>query len=280
MEPMRGGNNNVIKPWWMLIPLWGLDIPLVALAWGVLIAALFSIPMLTFGPLLLLFSMVWVYVLFTRVTRAMMGREVPYAEYYQGHAFLMLLVALCAFFATLWMLFFSVGQYLIAFFTVPLLISVVAHMPFLKKVPFFRELGLSVAFVFACAVPSYFYSFMYSPLHMLQNKHLWCLCVLFFLFQVEKARPLAGEAGERTAVWVPFGMALFFTACLYMLVQVGNGYEQHFYGSLCIATAFLHVLGRMRSRFQQDVWFSFHWGMMALPALLSISIYAPETWFH
>ena len=33
--------------------------------------------------------MVWVYVLFTRVTRAMKGREVPYAEYYLGHAFLM-----------------------------------------------------------------------------------------------------------------------------------------------------------------------------------------------
>ena len=277
---MNGGNNKVIKPWWMVIPLWGLDIPLVALSWGVLIAALFGIPMLTFGPLLLLFSMVWVYVLFTRVVRAMMGREVPYAEYYLGHAFPMLLVAMCAFFATLWLLFFSVGQYLIAFFTLPLLISFIAHAPVLKQLPFFRELGLSVAFVFACAVPSYFYSFMYSPLHMLQNKHLWCLAVLFFLFQVEKERPLDGEGGVRSAVWVPFGMALFFAACLFMVSTAGTVYERHFYGALCMATTFLHVLGRMRSRVPADVWFSFHWWMMALPALLSISLYAPETWFN
>lgn len=277
---MNGGNNKIIKPWWMVIPLWGLDIPLVSLAWGVLIAALFGIPMLTFGPLLLLFSMVWVYVLFTRVARAMMGRAVPYTEYYQGHAFPMLLVAMCAFFATLWMLFFNVGQYLIAFFALPLIVSVLAHAPILKKLPFFRELGLSVAFVFACAAPGYFYSFMYSPLHMLLNKHLWCLAGLFFLFQVEKERPCEGAVGAGTAVWVPFGMALFFTACLYLLSTAGTIYEQHFYGALCIATAFLHVLGRMRSRVPEDVWFAFHWGMMALPALLSISLYAPETWFH
>lgn len=278
---MNGGNEKVIKPWWMVIPLWGLDIPLVALAWGVLLAALFRIPLLTFGPMLLLFAMVWVYVLFSRVVRAMKGQAIPYVEYYLGHAFPMLLVAMCALLATLWLLFFSVGQYLIAFFCLPLFVSIMAHTPLLRRIPHFRELGGAVSFVFACAVPSYFYSYLYSPLHMLMNKHLWCLVILFFLFMVENNRPRQGEAGARASLWVPCGMVLFFCGCLYMLLQEHcTLYDSQFYASMCMATAFLHVIGRMRLRLQEDVWFAFHWGLMAVPALLSITLYAPETWFN
>ncbi len=273
--------RKTIKPWWMLIALWGIDVPLVALSWGVLIAALFGIPLLTFGPLLLLISMVWVYVLFTRVVRALAGEPVPYEDYYRGHAFLMLLVALCAFFASQWLLFFSVGKYLIAFFAVPFLVVLLTHVPILKKVPFARELGMGAAFVFSCAVPTYFYSYLYSPLHMFFNTHLWCLIVLFLLFMVERSRPTQGQEGGIASTWLPGGMIVFFVACFYMVLTTDNSsYEHHFYGTLCIATAFLHVMSKMRQRVNEAVWFSFCWGLMAVPALLGILLYAPETWLR
>lgn len=265
----------------MLIPLWCLDIPLVALSWGVLMSALFRIPFLTFGPMLLLFGMVWSLALYSRVSRAMKGQAVPYAEYYSGHGFPMLLLSVCALLATLWLLFFCVGQYIISFFFLPLLIAMMSKTPLLRRIPLFRELCLSIAFVFACAVPSYYYSFLYSPLHMLMNKHLWCMVVLFFLFLVEKKRLLRAESVSGSSIWSTCAVLLFFAACLYKLLQGEIApYDYQFYVTMCIAAAFLHVMMRMRSRMQEDVWFSFHWGLMAVPALLSVSLYAPETWFN
>lgn len=278
---VRTIEQKMIKPWWMLPALWGLDVALAALCWGVMIAALFGISLLTFGPLLLLFGMVWSYTLTTRVLRALMGRDVYFADYYRGHAFLMLIVALCVLLATLWLLFFNVGQYLISFFIIPLVVILAAHIPVLKKVPFYRELALSAGFVFSCAVPAYFYSFIYSPLHMVFNSHLWCLICLFFLFNVERYKPLNGEAGEKALVWVQAGVLLLFLPCVYKVLAPGEDlYEHHFYGAICIAAAGLHFISSCRKKISPPVWYAFCWLSMGVPALLGVLLYAPETWFN
>lgn len=268
-------------PWWMIPSLWGIDVALVALSWGVMIAALFGISMLTFGPLLLLFGMVWSYTLTSRVIRALLGRQVPYAEYFRGHSFPMLLVSLCSFLATLWLLFFNVGKYLIAFFTIPLIVAITAHMPAMKKIPFYRELTLSASFVFACAVPSYYYSFLYSPVQMLFNPHLWCVICLFLLFQVERNRPLKGSDEEKSADWVPAGLIILFVAFSYQVYRGGNTeYEHHFYSALCIGAAALHLVTKMRNNVLPSTWYALSWGFLAIPALLGILLFAPETWFN
>lgn len=271
----------MIKPWWMLPSLWGLDVAITALCWGVMIAALFGISLLTFGPLLLLFGMVWSYTLTTRVLRALMGRNVYFADYYRGHAFPMLIVALGVLLATLWLLFFNVGQYLISFFIVPLVVILAAHIPLLKQVPYYRELTLSAGFIFSCAVPAYFYGFMYSPLHMVFNSHLWCLICLFLLFNVERYKPLTGAEGEKAMVWVQAGLLLLFLPAMYMvLTSVDNLYDHRFYSTLCIAAAALHFISRWRHRVTPAVWYAFCWLSMGVPALLGVLLYAPETWFN
>lgn len=273
--------QKMIKPWWMLISLWGVDVAVAALCWGVMIAALFGISLLTFGPLLLLFGMVWSYTLSTRVVRALMGKNVPFAEYYRGHVFPMLPVAVGVLLATLWLLFFNVGQYLIAFFIVPLTVILMAHAPLLKYIPYYRELSYAAGFVFSCAVPAYFYGFIYSPLHMVFNSHLWCLICLFLLFNVERYKPTSGKDGERAEIWVQAGILVLFLPCVYMVLASDvSVYDHRFYGTICIAAAFLHFISRMRARVKESVWFAFCWLGMGMPALLGVLLYAPETWFN
>ncbi len=266
----------------MLPYLWGVDVAVVALCWGVMIAALFGISLLTFGPLLLLFGMVWCYTLTTRVLRALLGREdVTYAEYYRGHVFPMLLVALCVLLTTLWLLFFNVGQYLIAFFTIPMVVIIMKHAIILKKIPYFRELVTAAAFVFACAVPAYFYGFVYAPLQMLANSHLWCLICLFLLFNVERYKPLSGESGEKAVHYVQAGLVVLFIPCAYMVLSPHVSiYEHHFYGAICLAAACLHILSKLRFKLKENVWQAVSWPALAIPALLGVLLYAPETWFN
>ncbi|MBE6416982.1 MAG: hypothetical protein E7033_00785 [Akkermansiaceae bacterium] len=263
----------------MLFALWGVDVSLVALSWGVLIAALFRIPLLTFGPLMLLFAMTWVYTLTTRVLRSLSGRETAYAEYYRGHAFLLLLVSFCALLATMWLLLFCVGKFLIAFFAIPLVFALAAHMPLLKRIPFIKELLVSAAFVFACAVPAYYYGFRFSPLHMLFNKHLWCLIALFFLFNViraEKTRYPHIPGGA-----LSLGLALVFVTSLYsILAHDAVDYEHEFYCAVCIGCAAVHVLSVLRDKYAQPLSYICSWPLMAAPSLLGVLMFAPDMWFN
>lgn len=272
--------QKMIKPWWMLFSLWGVDVSVVALCWGVLIAALFGISLLTFGPLLLLFGVVWSYTLTTRALRALLGREMLFAEYYRGHVFPMLIVAFCVLLSTLWLLFFYVGQYLIAFFTLPLLFILAAHAPILKTMPHYKDLMQATAFVFACAVPAYYYGYLYAPLQMILNSHLWCLVCLFLLFNVERNKPLDGQAGEKAAIWVQTGLLILFVPSAYMALTGDTGiYDHQFYGTICIAAASLHYLSKWRHAMSAPVWFSLCWPGIGIPALLGILLFAPETWF-
>lgn len=262
----------------MLPALWGVDVSLVALSWGVMVAALFGIPLLTFGPLMLLFAMVWVYTLAIRVLRSLSGRVMSFAEYYRGHAFLFLLVAFCALLATGWLLLFCVGKYLIAFFAIPLLFALGAHVPLLKRVPYVRELLESAAYVLACAVPAYFYGFRFSPLHMLFNKHLWCLIGLFFIFNLVRAEKM--RYPNIPSGGISLGLSLLFIPSLYAVcVHDVDSYEHQFYCAVCIGCAAVHILSILRDKYPHTLCYIFSWPLMAVPALLGVLMFAPDMWF-
>lgn len=260
--------------------LWCIDVALAALSWGVLIAALFNVSLLTFGPLLVLFGLVWSHTLFSRVERALKGNNVMFSAYYKSHAFLMILLSLSAFAATLWLLAFEVGTALLPFFAVPIFIRCLGQAPFLSKIRYFKQLCMAAAFVFACAVPAYYYGFVYTLFGLISNPHLWCLVCLFFLFAVEREKPVNGHDGELAATWVPAGLLVLVIPCAYhaFFGNCGN-YEQNFYSTICIGAVCLHLLSTLRAKYNSTRWFVLCWVVMMLPALLGILLFAPQTWF-
>lgn len=267
-----------MRPWRYILSLWGVDIPLTALSWGVAIAALFQITMLTAGPLLLLTAMVWVVVLFTRVGRGIFPSDAPYAGYYRSRAFPMALMGLASLLASLWMLFFYVGQYLIYFSIVPVILLLLAHLPLLRQSIVFRLFFSAAAFVFACAAPAYFYSFFLSPADMLFNSQLWCLVCLFLLFMLERRG--MGKTGKLSSqvlsVIVTAGLFALFLLCCYQACAVS--YERGFYVTIAMGAACCHGLRRLRPHLSEDAWYALGWPFMAFPALLGVLLYAPEAW--
>jgi len=264
-----------LKQWWQAIPLWGVDVPVSALCWGVAIAAFFQITMLSVGPLLLLTAMVWVFVLFSRVRQALGSRQALYADYYRDCSVPMLLIGTGTLLAALWMLFFYVGQYVIHFAIVPLALLLMANMPLLRRISVFRLLCPSAAFVFACAVPAYCFSFFLHPLQMLLSPQLWCMICLFLLYNIERQRNR--KTVNMPAACVTVCLLALFLSCCYLGLHAEE-FQRGFYVTLAMGASCLHVLLRLRSKLSPDAWYAAGWGMMTLPALLGILIYVPETW--
>ena len=146
--------------------------------------------------------------------------------------------------------------------------------------PHYKDCMQAAAFVFACAVPAYYYGFLYAPMQMIFNSHLWCLVCLFLLFNVERNKPMAGQAGEKAVVWVQAGLLLLFIPCAFMVITSDTGiYDRQFYSTICIAAASLHYLSKWRHKLAESVWCALCWLVMGAPAVLGILLFAPETWF-
>lgn len=257
----------------MVLPLWGIDVPIAALSWGVAIAALFQITMLTAGPLLLLTAMVWVFVLVSRVAGALLNRPGMYRDYYRSRAVPMLLLGLGTLLAAVWMLFFYVGQYLINFAMAPLALMALAYMPGLRLVC--RLFCAAAAFVFACAAPASFFCFLVSPIQLLFSPRLWYLVCLFLFFNIERHRGY-GVSGIPSLLVTACLLALFAACCVFAFKTEGS--LQGFYITIAMGVAALQLLRRLRPRLSPDAWFSLGWALMTLPALLGVLIYAPGTW--
>ncbi len=263
------------KQWWLAIPLWGIDVPAAALCWGVAIAAFFQITLLTAGPLLLLAAMVWVFVLVSRVLGSLLNPRHLYAAYYRHCAAPMLLLGVGTLLAASWMLFFYVGQYLINFAMVPLLLVALAYLPGMSQA--LRLFCSAAAFVFACAAPASFFSFLMSPLQMFFSPQLWCLICLFLLFNIERRRGQGDQASGIPSSLVTLGLLALFLSCCFFAWHV-EAYQQGFYVTIAMGAAALQLLRRLRSRLPHYAWYAVGWAVMSLPALLGVLIYAPEAW--
>lgn len=272
-----------MREWWMLGSLWALDVPIVALCWGTLIASFLGITLVTMGPMMLLFGMVWAYTLTTRVVHAMLGRNTHYAQYYREHAFPMLMLALCALLSSVWLLLFEVGRYLLIFMLVPLSMVIIAHAPLCKRIPYYTDFTLAASFIFACSVPAFYYSFRFSPIHMLTNAHLWCLVCLFTVFNLERKNSLNTEQeGEERQSLVILGilLLLFLPGACKVISAQSSPYEQFFYCTLCIGAVSVHSICRLRHVLSRESWYCVSWTAMALPAILGILHQAPSIWWY
>ena len=269
-----------MRPWWMLGSLWAVDVPIVALFWSALIASLLGIPLLTMGPMMLVFGMIWAYTLTTRVVHSMLGKDVHYSQYYREHAFPMLMLALAALLSSVWLLFFEVGRYLIVFFCVPMSIIIFSHAPLCRRIPYYEDFTLAAAFVFACAVPAFYYSFRFSPMHMLTNTHLWCLVCLFTVFNTERKNTLSSSEDKQNLLIPCVLLLLFLPAACKVMSSQSTEYEQFFYCTLCLGAVMVHSISRFREKLSIDIWFCLCWGIMALPAILGMLHEAPSIWLY
>lgn len=252
-----------------------MDVALASLCWSVVIAAHYRITMLTVEPLIVICSMIWAAVIYARLQAISRHEENAVGAYYRCHLMPLAPISLAVLLAGLWVLFFHVGQGLLHFLTVPILFVVFSRLLQRK----FRKIAMllvSMAFVFMCAAPVYFYSFRFTPLGMLLSTQLWLLIGVFFLFNLERARDNR-DKNLAYAVFRTVVLLLIFLICCAKLLTVPSEIRG-LYVTICISVACFYELCRLRKQLSDDKWHAISWGLMALPALLSIIVFAPEEW--
>ncbi len=268
-------------PWWLTLQLWGLDAPLAALAWGLAFATYMDILMMTEGPLLLLTSSVWLFTIGSRLCSAALLRRGWYVEFYRGHLAPMALLTLCVLAATLWMLFYYVGQIVLSYALAPTLILVLVQLPGIRRLPLIGGLGQSAAFALACAIPACFFSVIITPVDMLFESVQtgWGgLLLLMFLYYILRASWQQGEGANALAGGVSrraYLLVLAFFSVMFMLraCDAANPLQDPFDLTFAMAMACLWVLVRLRTYVSRDALFALGWPVMALPPLLGILIY-------
>ncbi len=261
-------------PWWLTIQLWGLDAPAAALCWGLAYAHFMGIPMITSGPLLLLAAAVWLITIATRLFRAVVRRRGWYVHFYRGHLGPMLALLFAVAAATLWMLFFHVGRYLLVYAWEPFFLMVMGFMPFINRSDVLRGFLHASAFALACAAPAGFYSVLTMPTELLAFAPTWYLAILMFLYYLLRGSwRMAEDAARWRGLLVSVGLVPLFLFCL--LTGVGApAFERSLCYTIAIGVACLELLVRYRTRLSEDALFSLGWLSMALPPLLGMLLFA------
>ncbi len=254
----------------MLLSLWGVDVAVATLCWGLLVVEHLRITMLTVGPLLVLVSAVWLVVMLRRLVASARREQVSgEAAYYRSRVVPLLPLWVAVLCAALWMLFFRVGQSLLYFGMLPVCFLALGMFPILGRLRIYVAWCCAAAFVFVCAAPAYYYSFSLTPFHMLDSTPLWLMSAVFGLFFAERWSMGRAE-GIPIVLQVLCHLALF-VCCVYWAVRE-PAYMRGFYVSLSMAVAALHVLCRLRPRVAEEAWSSLGWSLMALPALLGLLV--------
>lgn len=264
---MNSAHQRTAPSLFRLFSLWGMDVAIASLCWCVLVAEHLRITMLTVGPLLVLSASIWLVVMLGRIAAGLGGRTAGNAAYYRSHLAPLLPVWVAVLCATLWMLFFRVGQSLLHFGILPLSFLGAARFPLLRRMREYAAWCCACAFVFACAAPAYYYSFSLSPLHVVGSTPLWLLAAVFFLFFSERQRVACAEGAR--SVLIVICHLLLFVCCVNLAVRE-PAYMRVFYVSLSMSVAVLHVLSRLRSRLPDVTWYALGWPLLTLPALAGI----------
>ena len=264
-------SGGQIAPWWLTMQLWGLDAPVAALCWALAYAALLDMPMITSGPLLLLTASVWLFTIGTRLYRAVVARRGWYILFYRSHLAPLTLLILCVSAATLWMLFYYVGQILLLYALAPMAMLALSRL--VRMVEVLRGLCYATAFALACSVPSGFYSVLVSPFDLFLFGPTWYLALLMLLYYLLRGSwQLEEDAARLRGIMVSVGLVVLFLGSLFS-ARNAPIYERPLYLTLAIAVACLEVLVRLRPHLSHDALFSIGWLAMALPPLLGILLF-------
>ncbi len=253
--------------------LWGLDAPVAAFCWGLAYATLMDIPMITSGPLLLLTAVVWLITISTRLYRAVRQRRGWYLPFYQSNFAPLLLLTLAVAAASLWMLFFHVGQILIFYAYKPFLYTLVGFLPFVNRAELLRGIFHATAFAWACAVPAAFYSVVVTPHELWFIAPTAYLSILMFLYYLVRGSwQMEEDAARKRGLIVSVGLVPLFFFCL-LSADYAPAFERSLCLTIAIGAACLELLVRLRPRLSQDAIFALGWLAMALPPVLGIVIF-------
>ncbi len=236
-------------------------------------AALLDIPMITSAPLLLLTAAVWLFTIASRLFRAVLQRRGWYVLFYRSHLALFTLLVFAVAAATLWMLFYYVGQIMLLYAFIPFVVLVLGYLPVICRVEGLRGFFHASAFALACSVPAAFYSVFVSPLQLFSCSPTWYLAILMFLYYLLRSSWLMAEdAARRRGVLVSVGLGLLFLFCLLSAVSA-PAFERSLCLTIALGAVFLELMVRMRTRLSQDALFSVGWLSMALPPVLGIILF-------
>ncbi len=253
--------------------LWGLDAPAAAFVWALAYASFMDIPMVTGGPMLLLVALVWLIAISSRLYSAVRLRRGWYLQFYQKNLAPLLLLMLAVTAATLWMLFFHVGQLFVVYASKPLLFTLVGFIPFVSRVEPARAFFHATAFAWACTVPALFFSVVVAPLELWFFAPTWYLSVSMFLYYlVRSSWQMEEDAARRRGFVVRVGLLLLFASCLFS-AQNASELERSLCLTIATGTACLELLVRLRPRLRQDTLFSLGWLAIALPPVLGMLVF-------
>ena len=262
---------------WLLLQLWGLDTPITALCWSVAIAALLQITIITPGPMLLVAAATWCAVIFTRLGAALTSETAWQAAFYRSHMALLLVLLFSVSMATVWMLFFQVGQNVLYYVWAPVFFFCLSR---LSAAGWYAQLALlfqAIAFALACCLPAYYFSFTLSPVNMLCNGPVWFLGLLFFLTARERQRLRAGNSTPLEAIVTTVTLILLLVAALISSVTAPM-FERKLCITIAIGAGCLQGFSRLSTLLPPQAALALSWLAMALPALLGVILYAPHSW--
>ncbi len=253
--------------------LWGLDVAFAAFCWAMCGVENMQITMVSEGPVLLLVASVWVYTILSRTHAAIRRRSGWYHDYYENHAAPMLLLALAAAAAGIWMLCFYVGKHVLPYVCIPVFFLLLSAIP-ARKAAVFKGFCKSIAFGSACMVPAFSMSFELTPLNMFFCAPCWYTGILFFLFQQERTRWEETGTPHSHSRLLLCGLFCLLIVCA--LSAGRSSYFEHSMGiTIAMGAACLMLLAKIRSNLDAQGIFCLCWPVMTLPALLAILLFSP-----
>lgn len=265
----------------MLPPLWGLDAPLVAAAWGIAFLGFYGVNTASSDPIILLVAVVWLTNLLHRVGTAAMNRTVWYASYYRSHAFPMLLLVAALLFAAVWMGLYVVGAACMMYAIMPLILLFLSVFPMPVVL---RNALRALALAEGCQAPACYFSFMIEPTEAFLQTAVFALGALFFLFLTERSSlRLNGRflQGERASFCTIASVVLFF--CYWCGAFPAHTHHwpdvSSVFKTLILGLACLHLYRTRGTRLPLYLSFSIGWPALAFPAILALFFHSNPHFF-
>lgn len=262
---------------WLLLQLWGLDIPATALCWAVACAALMQITMITAGPMLLVAAGTWCVVMSSRLVAALKSPAAWQASFYRSHLALLLVLLFGVGMATLWMLFFQVGRGVLLYAMAPAALLMLSRLCRAKMLGQTRELLRSLAFAMFCALPAFYFSFTLTPVHMVTTAPVWYMGLLFYLWARERATLREPHRYAESTLFNTIALIVLLASTLIASVTAPM-FERTLCITIAIGTGCLQGYSRLIPLLPHPVALALSWLTMALPAILGIILYAPSGW--
>lgn len=270
-------------PWWMIPRLWGLDVAVLALCWGVAYAALMQITMITGAPLLLLGALAWCGVMYLRLGAALRSADAWHAGFYRRNVAPLAVLLACVGMAALWLLLYYVGQNMLPLLAVPAVLYGLALWD-RSGSTYVAPLARGCAFALACAAPACYFSFTRSAPEMLTSAPNWYLGILVFVYT--ECLGAHGYAGRRRMSTVA-AAAVICAVLVMSLLKARDAAGDEAAQMLTVAMAAgctLAMVQLRRGRLAKcsstgrRIAEALGWLGLAVPAVLGVMQFAPEHW--